>query len=478
MFRLMLKITAIGCLALAGPTTAAGPAIGGQNRAPDYKKLSFEPISWPEPHVDTFTLDNGISFFLIKEDELPLIQMRVMVRSGGFRVPEDKTGLAEITGEVMRSGGTREYPPRKLNEILANRAAEMETAFGFISGSAELSVLSSDFQELLPVFVELLRHPAFPEDKIELARQRLQTRIARRNNEQSSIAMRTYKRLIYGPNSLYAREPEYETVKNIGRKDLERFHRRAYQGANLLVGVAGNFDEKTIRSELEKSFSAFPAGERIEMDLPDVKNSDGPSLYVVRKSDVNQSYILMGHLGGKRQNPDYAAWQVMNKILAGGFSSRLFEIIRTEMGLAYSVFGGYGSHYFYPGLFYAGLSTKTAATAKAVRAVKNELDRLQQGVSSEEVEEAKNRFFNSLVFRYDQAEEILSRRMIYAYRGMPADSFQELVKEIRQVEAQDVVRAAREYISPDALTILAVGEKEKLVDQLEKMGKVEVLPQP
>jgi predicted Zn-dependent peptidase len=478
MGRSILRTFLVSGLALCLSAIACIPDLCEQNAPPSYKELSFDPISWPEPQVEAFTLNNGIRFFLIEDNELPLIQVQVSVRSGTFRVPRNKTGLAEIAGEVMRSGGSEQYSPQELNRLLANKAAAMETSFDFISGSAGMSALREDFRDLLPVFVDVLKRPAFPADRIALAKQHLKTQIRRRNDEQSSIAIRTYKRLIYGRGSIYSREPEYETVDNIDRKDLVRFHRRAYQGANLLVGIVGDFDSKAIRPLLEREFAAFPAGEKSKMDLPAVKNSLEPSLNVVGKQDVNQSCILMGHLGGRRQNPDYAALQVMNRILTGGFSGRLFQKIRTEMGLAYSVFGRYGCNFFYPGMFYVGLKTKTASTAEAIKVVKKELERLRQGISSDELDQAKAQFFNSLVFRYDRSEEILQRHMYYAYREIGVDSFRKLTRNIRRVTPEDVVRVAREYVRPDSLTVLAVGEKEKLVQQLQELGELQVLPQP
>lgn len=446
----------------------------------DHEALSFEaPVSWPEPRVETFSLENGIRCFLIQDSELPLIQLRVSVRAGAFLVPREKTGLARITGEVMRNGGSRNCPGEKLNALLAEKAARMEIGFDFISGTAGMDLLSDDFKFLLPVFADLLLHPAFPENSITLARQRLKTRIARRNDTQGSIAMRVYKDLIYGRDSLYAREPEYDTVDRITRTDLIQFHKQAFQGANLLVGITGDIDLETLRPLMEEAFSGFPAGNRTQVDLPAVKKKNpGASLFVVEKADVNQSYILMGHLGDRRQNPDFAALQVMNKLLSGGFSGRLFEKIRTEMGLAYAVSGDFGCNYFYPGLFYVTLQTRTPATAEAVRAVKQVLSGLQQTVNQEELDRAKEQFFNSLVFRYDRAEEILKRRMQYAFRGMPPDSFQKLVKEIREVGTGDVARVARTYLKPDRLTVVAVGKEKAVADQLKKLGRVTILPRP
>lgn len=466
------------CLALCICVTActSGPRAGRT----DHEALSFNtPVSWPNPDVTTFSLENGIRCFLIPDRELPLIQVRVSVRAGEFMVPREKAGLARIFGDAMRNGGSDTCPGEKLNTLLAEKAAQMEIGFGFISGTAGMDLLSGDLNTLLPVFADLLMHPAFPEKSLIRARQRLKTRIARRNDDQGSMAMRAYKDLIYGKNSLYAREPENDTVDRITREDLIRFHERAFQGANLLVGITGDIDLETLRPLMEAAFLGFPAGTRTRLDLPALEKKDrDASLFVVGKADVNQTHLLMGHLGDRRQNPDFAALQVMNQLLSGGFSGRLFETIRTEMGLAYSVSGHFGSHYFYPGLFYVELQTRTPATAEAVSAVRQVLQQMQQGVTPEELDQAKAQFFNSLVFRYDQAEEILGRRMQYAFRGMAPDSFQTLIQEIREVDAGDVARVARRYVKPDRLTVVAVGKEKAVEDQLEKLGRVTVLPRP
>ncbi|MCA1788207.1 MAG: insulinase family protein, partial [Desulfobacteraceae bacterium] len=212
--------------------------------------------------------------------------------------------------------------------------------------------------------------------------------------------------------------------------------------------------------------------------LPPVVIQKQTSIYVVPKSDVNQSYIMMGHLGGRRMNPDYAALQGMNKILGGGFSGRLFQTIRSRLGLAYSVSGSYDSRYFYPGTFHIALATKTEATHTAVTAVRDEILRLQAGITEQELARAKARFVNSRVFYYDQAEKILERRMHYAYRGMAPDTLHRLIQKIQQLTVPDVVQAARQYLSPDALTVLAVGKQEQLKKQLQALGTVEILPLP
>jgi predicted Zn-dependent peptidase len=305
--------------------------IGMQGYAKDlqrkeYTELDFdEELTWSEPKVHNFRLENGIHFYIVEDHELPLVNVQVMVRSGEFLVPEGKQGLAEMTAEVMRSGGSEKYPAESLNRLLANKAANINMSFGFSSGSASMDILKEDFEELLPVFVDLLHKPKFPSEKIDLAKQKLMTDISRRNDQQAEIAFRIFKKMIYGQDHVYARVPEYSTVKGISRSDLQSFHEKAYQGANMLVGIIGDIDPDKIKSLLKKEFSVFAKGNEQEIKVPAVNYKYKKGLNLVDKPDVNQSFILMGHIGGKRQNPDYAKLQVLNKILSGGFSGRLFE---------------------------------------------------------------------------------------------------------------------------------------------------------
>jgi zinc protease len=184
----------------------------------------------------------------------------------------------------------------------------------------------------------------------------------------------------------------------------------------------------------------------------------------------------MGHVGGLRMDEDYAALQVMNFILSQGFSSRLFQNLRTQKGLAYSVYGRYGSNVFYPGIFLAGLKTQSKNMVQAVQALKDEIVALHDhGVSKDEIQRAKEEFLNSLVFRYETPGEILDRQLYYAYRDMPLSSFETLVQEIKKVTAEDVSRAAGEHLHPDRLQMLLVGNKDLVQDQLAKFPDMEMV---
>ncbi|HBX38785.1 MAG TPA: peptidase M16, partial [Pseudohongiella sp.] len=261
---------------------------------------------------------------------------------------------------------------------------------------------------------------------------------------------------------------------NITREDMIDFHAQAVVGSNLMVGVTGDFDMEEMKALLEQAFGDIPAGEQNELEFPEVDYEFEPGIYFVDKPDVNQSYILMGHIGGMRDNPDYAALQVMNRVLSGGFSSRLMQVVRSEMGLAYSVFGSYGSGVYFPGTFSAGVMTQSETTSEAINAIVAQIERIQQEpISEEELNQTKEQFLNTLVFQYPSISSVLRERMSNDYAGLPPDTFERLVEEVRQVTVADVQSVAQRYLRPESLRILVVGNQAELGDQLQQYGDVQ-----
>jgi zinc protease len=454
-----------------------GLSSGLSQEPPHYTELSFpELANWPQVEPDIFSLSNKAQLMVIEDHELPLVQITILVRTGEIHVQRGKEGLAPIVGKALRSGGSKEYGPDELNVILENKAAELSVSEDLESMTVSLNILGRDLEELLPVLTDLLINPEFPKDKIALAKKQVMSQIARRNDNQQQVAFREFKRMIYGPESVYGRLPEKETVQGIERSDVLAFYRQGFTGTNMLIGVVGDVHPDEVQKIMDRTLGKIPSGEAVNLEFPPVTSCKDTRQKFIHMSGVNQVSILMGHVGGLRKDEDYAALQVMNFILSQGFSSRLFQNLRTKKGLAYSVYGRYGSKVFYPGIFLAGLKTQSKNMVRAVQALRDEIVALHDhGVSQEEVRRAKEEFLNSLVFHYETPGEILDRQLYYAYRNMPLDSFETLVQEIKKVTAVDVSRAAAEHLHPDRLQVLLVGNKDLVQDQLAKFPDMEVV---
>ena len=444
-----------------------------------YPKLN----EFTKSDVETITLDNGITFFLLEDKELPLIRVNVTVRTGSLIEPLEKTGLAAMTGRVMREGGSLNYPSDELNTLLEDKAAYMSTFIGMNSGGASMNLLKENFDELLPVFIDLIQNPAFPQDKIDLAKTQSRSSISRRNDDQQSIARREFFKLLYGEDTPYTSQTEYATLDAITKEDLVAFHKNAFVGNNMTIGVIGDFNTRDMKRKLKEAFGSIEAGSETMLVYPEVTYQYPSTVNLIDKPDVNQSFIFLGHIGGLRENPDYAALQLMNEILSGGFSGRLLQSVRSDLGLAYSVFGAYTSNIYYPGIFYTGVMTKSSTSSEAIDAMLVEVEKLQnEAVSNDELEEAKERILNSLIFRYDSKNKILNERINYEYNNLPADFFDQYVEELKVVSSDDIQRVAKKYIKPDQVQILVVGNASEIGTQLDKYGTVNIIditiPQP
>lgn len=439
-----------------------------------WNELEFPEIkSFTKPNVTTFTLKNGIKVYLVEDNELPVINMSVLVRTGSILEPEDKTGLASLTGSVMRSGGSAKHPADQLNTLLENKAASIGTNISFSSGNASLFTLKEDFNTLVPIFVDVITNPAFPDDKIELAKRQTKSGISRRNDDPQGIASREFNRLIYGDNSVYTREVEYATIDNITRDDMVAFHRNAFVGSNMFLQVVGDFKTADMRKTIERYFNTLPKGKATELSFPEVDYKMNAKVSLVDKKDAQQSVVFLGHEGGLRTDPDYATLRLMNQLLGGGFSGRLFQKVRTDLGLAYAVFANYESNINYKGSFYAGVMTKPETTAEAIDAIKGEIVRLQQEpVTEKELNKVKDQLFNSLVFRYTSRAAVLNERISNEYNGVPADLFDRFIDDVKKVTPADIQRVAQTKLRPDDMQILVVSNKAAVESQISKYGTI------
>ncbi len=440
--------------------------------ARDYKELKYPKLrEIVIPEVEQVTLANGMRLFLVEDHELPLINMAAMIRTGSVYEPADKIGLAAITGTVMRTGGTASMTGDEIDEKLEQIAASVETGIGLNSARASMSVLKEDVDTGLAILAGVLMNPAFAEDKIELAKITHRSSIARRNDFPFSIAGREYNKLIYGPESVYARHTEYATIDNITRDDLIAFHRKYYHPNNMMLAVWGDFETQPMIKKIEQAFKTWEKADIELAPVAQVKYEFRPTVNVIRKDDMNQSCILLGHIGGMMNDPDYFALVVMNEILGGSFTSRLFKNVRSRMGLAYTVFGFYSADYDHLGIFYVGCQTKLKSTMQAIRAMTEEVKKIADSeVTDEELALAKEGYLNSFVFNFESKGEIVRRLMTYEYFGYPADFLQKTKANVEKVTKADVLRVARKHLHPDKMQILAVGRPDDFDEPLSVLG--------
>ena len=459
----LASIAAVMLFAAAGALAQA--TTPDQIKSPPLRKFSM-------PQPKRIALANGMVIFLQEDHELPLIKGSATIRGGARNIPAEKAGLHTIYGQSWRTGGTTAKTGDELDELLEARAARVETGTGPDASSVSLDVLKGDFDTVFPIWVDVLRNPAFRQDKIDLAKTQVNTGISRRNDEPGGILGRESTKLGYGPDSPYARQAEYATVASITRDDLLAFHKQTVHPNNIILAFIGDFDTAAMEKRLRDTFSSWPKGPQVAKPDPAVKAAS-PGVYFVQKDDVTQANIAMVHGGTQRNNPDYPAIVVMNEVFSGGFSGRLMQQLRSVRGLTYGAGGSIGAPWDYPGLFRAQMSTKSSTALESIDALRGEVRRMiDSPATAAELSLAKESILNAYVFTMDTREKALQQQVLLELYGFPADYYVKYPGLIEKVTAEDVARVAKTYLHPDQLAVLVVGNQKDFEKPLSTLGPV------
>lgn len=446
-----------------------------QTIPPSYKDLKYPPLREIQiPKVEETTLPNGLKIYLLENHQLPLVRGLALVRTGNLFDPADKVGLAGTTGSLIRSGGTTAKTGDQIDEELENIAASVESQIAESYGSVSFSTLKERTDEVLAAFHDVLTSPAFREDKLELIKTQTRSGIARRNDDAHGISQREFASLIYGRKTPYGWDEEYATIDNIKRDDVVKFYNRYYFPGNVILAVQGDFSAPEMKAKLEKLFASWNVTQPPVPAFPavDPKLSQ-PGIHLAVKTDVTQTNLVLGHLGGELKDKAYPVLEVMSNILGGGFQSRLFQQVRTKLGYAYDVSASWGADYDHPGLFEIESSTKSASTTDTLRAINAEVERMRtQEVTAEELESAKQTVLNGFVFNFDTPSKTLNRLLTYRYYGYPDDFIFQYQKAVREVTRAEILRVAKQYLDPAKFVIIAVGNPKDFGTPLTSLGPV------
>lgn len=461
---LRLGVILLVALMAAGCTAATG-------RSVDPRTMVFPPLKFDIPKGERVQLPNGMTVHIMEDRELPLVNVTAYIRTGSLFDPADKAGLAELTGEVMRSGGTAATPPEKLDEELEFMSSAIESTMRNEAGNVSLATLAKNLDRTLELFAQVLMKPAFREDRVELARKQELESIRRRNDNPQGIANRELEKALY-PGHPLGRYSTVETVGKISRADMAAFHRRYCRPGNITLAVSGDFAKGEMLARIEKAFASW---ENRPVELPRVlppANDLKPEVLLIKK-EINQSVIRMGQLGIDIRNPDLYALRVMDYILGGGFTSRLTTEIRTNRGLAYDARSYLDAGRRFVGTFTASTETKSVSTAKAVGLIRDIISRMtREPVTEEELKVAKESIVNSFIFSFTRVDAIVNQQVRVEYYDYPPGYLENYRDNIARVTKEDVLRVAKKYLRPEGMILVVVGDEKKFDAPLSSFGPV------
>lgn len=468
-------------LAIAAVTAYAGPLddFGGGGTKPSARPAPasarpsrFPPLpAYTPPPVERHVLSNGVVVLLMENHEFPTIDFSLRVKMGSIYEPADKVGLAGILGNAWRSGGSTTTAGDDLDERLERIAASINGNVGSDSATFSLSCMKDNFAETLGYFADLVEHPAFPQDKIDLAKIQARGAIQRRNDSPGSIAGREFARLMYGPDHPYARLSEFRTIDAITRDDVTGFYSTYMKPNAAIIGVWGDFNTPDLLAALDKALADWKPGKVDYPPIPAINPAKGPAVYFIQKDDTSQSSVLMGQISGRLDDPDYPYLSLWNEVVSGGFQARMFATIRSKLGYAYSTGANMGLQYAQPGYFTASAGTKSETTVAAAKAIVDVISNAVKGpITPQELQTAKDSILNSSVFSYNTPSQLVTRAMTYEFYGYPPDFLEKYLAKVQDADVSDLLEAAQKLIHPENFVVFVLGRSQDFDASLDAIG--------
>jgi len=420
--------------------------------------LAVPPLSFSIPSVERFELANGMPVYFKENSELPLVTVQAVFRAGSTYDPPGREGLADITSEGMRTGGTSHMSGHAVDEILDRHAAILSVSMGRDTGTASLSVMSQDIEMGIRVFSDVVMFPSFETAKIEQAKEMAIEDIRRIEDNPQQLAFREFFCHLYEGDAR-GRKSTLETIESIERRDCVDFHRRHFYPANIMLAVTGNVSKTRIQTLLEDTMGAWQAGGDIDAAPPP---PPVPGSLTVLSKEIPQSVIIGGLMAPGQQDSDYAAFRVLDYILGGGgFRSRIMNEIRNVRGLAYSAGSIYSSRPSY-GVSIIYAMTKATATNEVYALLNEIVERVAtEGVTEEELSWAKEAIVNNYIFSFENYEQIVEKQLSVEFHGLPRDYLATYPSRIRSVTGEDVRRVARQHLNTADITYLILGDEKQ-----------------
>ncbi len=421
------------------------------------------------PPYELQTLPNGLQVVAVLHHEQPVVSMRMIVRAGSALDPRDKLGTAQL-GANLLTQGTVEKSAKQLNEEIDFLGGAMGAGAGTDLTFINMVVMKDSFEVGLRMLSDMARRPAFANEEIERQRQQMLSGLQVSLDDPEFIANAVFDRLVYGfhPYGM-PQTGTPQTLSAIARDDLVAFHRRYFLPNNAILAVVGDVTAEEAINGVKKVFGDW---ERREVAREDPMAPPEPArrIIVVNKPDAVQTEVRVGHLGVKRNHPDYMALNLAMRILGGEGANRLHQVLRTERGLTYGAQAEFDTLRD-AGDFEASTNTRSEATGEVLRLMVDEFWRIQrERVRERELADAKAYLTGSFPLTIETPDAIATQVLNALFYGLPVQELQSFRERVNAVTVDDIERVARFYLRPDRLSIVLVGNAQAFASQLKAIG--------
>lgn len=433
---------------------------GPVSRAP--KAAFYRNPAYPTPDVERTKLPNGITLLTGVSQNIPAASIYAVVNAGSRYEPEEKAGLASILGEMLDEG-THNRSSQQIAEEIESVGGHLQCFGGYAQSGVSVTVLKPDIDLGLDLLTDVLVNSKFPEERLN---QQLDRRIAQlksREDDPGAVASDTFNEIIYKGHPAHRPKIGYEhTVRNLTRDDLLSFYKDFFHPDNTMIAVVGDIDRDEVVRKVERAFHIWQTRLGQLPTIAEIQRQSAPIRQFIHK-EKEQVNIFVGHLGIRRNNPDFYSLLVLDTILGSspGFTSRIPKRLRDEQGLAYNTYSNITvSAGIDPGRFIAYIGTSPENCDRAIESIINEIRLITtEPVSSSELQDAQDYLTGSFVFNFETNAQVAGFLVEAELFNLGFDYLKRFPDLIRSVTVDEVLRVARQYLDPDNLTIVAVGPK-------------------
>jgi zinc protease len=421
------------------------------------------------PPYEIRTLSNGMQVMVVMHHEQPVVSLRMLIRAGSAYEPARKQGLASLVASLLDQG-TKTRSAAQIADTIDSIGGGLGTGAGSDLSFANVIVMNDSLSVGLELLSDVVRNPAFRQEEIERQRQQAISSLQVSYQDPAYVASLVFDRLVYGfhpyglPNS-----GTPDSLASISDEDLHAFHDRYFVPNNAIFAIVGDVTAQEAFAGAERTF-----GQWARQELPPVQIAEPPPatrrLVIINKPDAVQTEIRVGQLIIPRKHPDYMAMDLAIKILGGEGSNRLHRVLRSERGLTYGAEADMQA-LKQAGDFAADTNTRTETTTEVLRLIFDEINRLQrERVRDRELADAQAYLAGSFPLTIETPEEIAAQVLNVLFYELPLSEIANYRDRVNAVTPDDIQRVAQQYLHPDRLSVVLVGNATAFTGQLKGLG--------
>ncbi len=414
-----------------------------------------------------YTLANGLQVFVVKNTKLPSVTATLALDIDGF-AEGDKAGLADMAGQLLKRG-TATKTKAVLDESVEYLGGTLNTS----SQSASVSSLKNNFPQLMSLLAEVVLHPALNSDELEKVRKQTISGIESNKDEPNAISKNVMKKLVYGSNHPFGEITTSQTVNNVKIEDVKKFFATYWKPNIAYLVFVGDIDPLAAKQIAEKNFGAWVKGNVPNIVYPKVTKPAKSYVAIVDRPASVQSVVSVSTTVDLVQGTtSVIPSSVMNNILGGGFSGRLFANLREKHGFTYGAYSSLAPNR-QVGMFEAESSVRNEKTDSAIQEILAEINKIRdEKVGEAELGRMKNYLSGGFARSLENPATIAGFAFNVARYKMPADYYQKYLTNLAAVDAQNVQDAAKKLLDPNSMHIVIVGNAKQIAKGLEKYGPV------